>query len=175
MSRLIHDMLSLASADNQTWSMHFEKISLDTMIPEVYERYHMLAKRKGLKLQITLPDSGEEPEVICDGQRLEQVLGILLDNAVSYTPKGGIIYLGYEKDGARWKLWVADNGPGIPDEWKERIFDRFFRGDISRKEKKHFGLGLSIAGEIVRLHKGKIWVEDREGGGCVFYFSVPGG
>ncbi|WP_302417627.1 sensor histidine kinase [Blautia marasmi] len=175
MSRLIHDMLSLASADNQTWSMHFEKISLDTMIPEVYERYHMLAKRKGLKLQITLPDSGEEPEVFCDGQRLEQVLGILLDNAVSYTPKGGIIYLGYEKDGARWKFWVADNGPGIPDEWKERIFDRFFRGDISRKEKKHFGLGLSIAGEIVRLHKGKIWVEDREGGGCVFYFTVPGG
>lgn len=175
MSRLIQDMLSLASADNQSWSMHFEKISLDTMIPEVYERYQRLAKKKDLQLQINLPDCEEEPEVFCDGQRLEQVLGILFDNAVSYTPMGGTIYLGYEKDGARWKLWVADSGPGIPDEWKKRIFDRFFRGDTSRKDKKHFGLGLSIAGEIVRLHKGKIWVEDREGGGSVFYFTVPGG
>lgn len=174
MSRLVNDMLSLASADNQSWSMHFEKVSLDTLFSEVYGRYHMLAKKKGLKLHISLPECEENPIVLCDGQRLEQVLDILLDNAVSYTPQGGTILLGYEKDGTKWKFFVADSGPGIPDKWKERIFDRFFRGDASRKEKKHFGLGLSIAGEIVRLHKGKIWVEDRKGGGSVFYFTVPG-
>ena len=174
MSRLVNDMLSLASADNQSWSMHFEKVSLDTLFSEVYGRYHMLAKKKGLKLHISLPECEENPIVLCDGQRLEQVLDILLDNAVSYTPQGGTILLGYEKDGTKWKFFVADSGPGIPDKWKERIFDRFFRGDASRKEKKHFGLGLSIAGEIVRLHKGKIWAEDRKGGGSVFYFTVPG-
>ncbi|MDT4372312.1 HAMP domain-containing sensor histidine kinase [Blautia coccoides] len=174
MSRLIQDMLTLAGADNQSWSVHYEKISLDTMIPEVYEKYHILAEKKGLHLQISLPPCEEESEVFCDGQRLEQVLGILLDNAVSYTPEGGTIFLGYAREGSKWKLWVGDTGPGIPDPWKERVFERFFRGDASRKEKKHFGLGLSIAGEIVRLHKGKIWVEDRDGGGTVFYFTIPG-
>ena len=69
---------------------------------------------------------------------------------------------------------VCDNGPGIPDEQKDRIFDRFFRGERSRNQSGHFGLGLSIASEIIQAHGGSIRVEDAPGGGAMFIFSLPG-
>jgi signal transduction histidine kinase len=101
------------------------------------------------------------------------VLGILLDNAASYTPKAGDIQLGISSARGHLLLWVADNGPGIPDSSKKIIFDRFYRGDASRKDKRHFGLGLCIAKELIQLHQGKIWVEDNQPTGSVFYISLP--
>ena len=68
---------------------------------------------------------------------------------------------------------MADHGTGIPDEEKERIFDRFYQSDRSRKEKEHFGLGLSIARELTELQKGKLTVTDTEGGGCTFLLLLP--
>lgn len=173
MSQLINDMLALANSDTQTWSMYLEPVALDSILPDLYEKYQPLAGKNGLKLLVDLPDSDAVPFALCDRQRIEQVMEILLDNAVSYTQKGGSITLGLSQDGTKWRLWVKDTGPGVPDQWKEQIFGRFFRADPSRKDKKHFGLGLSIAQEIVRLHKGKIWVEDRPGGGAVFCVQLP--
>lgn len=173
MSQLIDDMLALASADNQSWPMHFEVTSLDELIPQLYEKYHSLARAKGLRLDISLPPLEEVPAALCDQRRISQVLGILLDNALSYTPPGGRVTLGLRPDGCGWRLWVADTGPGIPDEWKARVFERFFRADQAREDRKHFGLGLSIAKEIISLHSGRIWVEDAPGGGAVFCVFLP--
>lgn len=172
MSRLIDDMLSLSSADNQSWSMHFEPVPLDTLLLDLYETYLPLVRKKNLILNVELPD-GALPCGICDQQRIKQVLGILLDNAISYTPVGGSVVLGTRLDGTRLLVWSANTGPCIPDEQKELIFDRFFRIDTSRQDKQHFGLGLCIAREIMRLHKGNIWVEDKPGGGCIFYLTLP--
>lgn len=174
MSQLINDMLSLASADNQSWPIHPERTALDELVPELYEKYHSLANAKGLTLKISLPSPEEVPTAVCDRQRIAQILGIFLDNAISYTPKGGSITLGLSPMEGGWKLWVADTGPGIPDEWKSRVFERFFRADPSREDRRHFGLGLSIAAEITRLHGGKIWAEDNPGGGTVFSLMLPG-
>lgn len=172
MARLIDDMLSLANADSQTWSIHFAPVDLDTMLLELYDKYLPLFRKQQLSLNIDLPETSLCP-VLCDEQRIQQVMGILLDNACSYTPKGGTVTLGICQENSRIRLWVSDTGPGISDEQKKQVFHRFFRTDSARKEKKHFGLGLCIAKEIIKLHHGKIWVEDRPGGGAIFCLLLP--
>lgn len=171
MSRLIEDMLSLTGADNGTWTVQMEQVPMDTLLLNVYEAYGHLVQKQKLRFKIDIPEE-TLPYGICDKQRIEQVLGILLDNAITYTPRGGDITVGIQKVGSKLKLWVANTGPGIPDEQKNRIFDRFYRMDIARKDKQRFGLGLSIAQEIIRLHKGKIWVEDCPDGGVRFCFTI---
>lgn len=172
MSRLIDDMLTLANADNRSWSIHPADIELDTLLLQTYEKFERVARDRGLHLDISLPED-IPPSCQCDGERIAQVLSILIDNAMSYTPNGGHICLGLKMDGSKARIYIADNGPGVPDESKRSIFDRFYRVDKSHKDKAHFGLGLCIAKEIMKLHKGKIWVEDTPGGGATFLILVP--
>ena len=172
MTRLIGDMLSLANADNGSWSIHPEPLELDTLLLMTYEKYEQLAELKGLLLSVVLPDTELTP-CSCDEGRMTQVLSILLDNAFSYTPPGGKINLSLAKEGNRYLLRVADNGPGIPAQSKALIFERFYRDDKSHQDKEHFGLGLCIAQEIVKLHKGRLLIEDTPGGGATFVISLP--
>lgn len=167
MARLIDDMLSLAGADSKSWTVQFAPAELDTMLLELYETYQPLFRSQQILLKIDLPKTAVLP-VKCDRQRIWQVMGILLDNARSYTPKGGRVTVGIRQENSRTRLWVSDTGPGVLDVHKEQIFDRFFCADPARNGKNHFGLGLCIAKEIVKLHHGKIWVEDGTGGGAVF-------
>ena len=172
MSRLINDMLSLANADNHSWKLLLSNCELDTLLLDVYEKYETLAAKKQLSLEIRLPD---DPVAPCrlDAFRISQVLAILLDNAFSYVPAHGKIILSLEQKERQILLYVSDNGPGIPDEAKEAVFERFYRQDTSRKEKQHFGLGLCIAKEIMQLHHGSIHIEDTPGGGATFVLTFP--
>lgn len=173
MSRLINDLLTLAKVDNSKFEMHFSTVELDTLLLNTAEKFEPLAEQKYIHISVSLPDE-TIPPCIADHQRLEQVFSILLDNAVSYTPKGGQIHLSLLVSHARLEVRIADNGPGISDENKEKIWARFSRLDKSHTDRKHFGLGLSIAKEIVKNHKGKIWVEDAIGNtGTVFIVSIP--
>ncbi len=172
MSRLIGDMLTLAGADNGSWSIQPAPVELDTLLLQSYEKFETVAAQKGMQLRIELPDTALPPYV-CDGERIAQVLSILLDNAMSYTPQGGHILLSISKEGNRWMLRVQDNGPGIPQEARAQIFERFYRAEKSRKDKEHFGLGLCIAQEIVRLHRGRLYLDDTPGGGATFVVSLP--
>lgn len=167
MSHLIDEMLQLASADSHTWNLHFAPAALDTLLLSTYEKYELLADEKEIKLTVCLPED-EVPAVSCDEERIAQILSILMDNALSYTPAGGTIRLSLAVFSGKIHMSVADTGPGIPDEDKKRIFQRFYRLDPSRTKKEHFGLGLSIAWEIIRLHKGKLLVTDTPGGGSTF-------
>ena len=81
--------------------------------------------------------------------------------------------LGVEEKEKYFRIYVQDNGPGIPDENKEAVFQRFYREDSARKDKQHFGLGLCIAKEIVTLHKGSIRITDTLGGGSTFVIKLP--
>lgn len=172
MTRLINDMLCLANADNHTWNLRSAPCELDTLLLETYEKYEPLAHQKCLHLDISLPDEPVSP-CICDAARITQVLGILLDNAMSYVPDQGKISLSLGQDDHSFILTVKDNGPGIPDDSKEAVFRRFYRGDSSRNDKQHFGLGLCIAREIVLLHRGTVCIEDAPGGGTVFTVRLP--
>jgi len=97
----------------------------------------------------------------------------LLDNAVSYTPEGGHILASILESHNKFIITVSDSGPGIPDEAKEKVFSRFYRYDQSRTDKNHFGLGLSIAKEIIELHEGAIAVQDSAEGGAKFIVVLP--
>ena len=172
MSRLIGDMLALANADNKSWSIMKSPCELDTLLLETYEKYEPLLREKGISMNVELPDESLSP-CRCDGGRISQVLGILLDNGASYVPAGGKIRLGVEEKEKYFRIYVEDNGPGISDENKEAVFQRFYRADSSRKDKQHFGLGLCIAKEIVTLHHGSIRIEDTKGGGTTFVVRLP--
>lgn len=172
MSRLIGDMLVLANADNKSWSILKSPCELDTLLLETYEKYELLLREKGISMNVELPDEPLSP-CRCDGGRISQVLGILLDNGASYVPAGGKIRLGVEEKEKYFRIYVEDNGPGISDENKEAVFQRFYRADSSRKDKQHFGLGLCIAKEIVTLHHGSIRIEDTKGGGTTFVVRLP--
>lgn len=173
MSALINDMLTLSQSDNRLFSVSPKPTELDTLLMNVFEAFEPLTKEKSIALSVRLP---EEALPLCpaDPERISQVLFILLHNAVSYTPDHGKIELSlfHEKD--RFLLSVKDNGIGISDEDKGKIFDRFFRAEKARSTKGHFGLGLSIACEIVKAHGGSIRVTDAEGGGSIFTVILPG-
>lgn len=172
MSRLIEDMLSLANADNHSWKIQMAPAELDTLLLKAYESYEPLAHKKHISLHISLPED-TLPVCLCDEARIMQVLAVLIDNAISYTPEGGCITLTLRQQKETIQLQVSDNGPGIPDSQKEAVFRRFYRADAAHQDREHFGLGLCIAREILRLHHGTITITDTPGGGATFQCTLP--
>ncbi len=190
MSRLISDMLQLANADDRSWSIQPAPVEMDTLLLQVWEHFEPAAISHGLHWEISLPDV-PVPRCVCDGERIRQLLSILIENAFSYTPSGGLVKLSLSVPSQAGKsaaymplsrrfthrdclcIAVSDNGPGIPDDQKEAVFERFRRLDRSRTDKSHFGLGLCIAQEIARLHHGQISLTDTPGGGATFTLMLP--
>lgn len=174
MSRLISDLLTLAGADSQRLLLCRKDCEMDTLLLNTFEAFEPLAQEKGYALSIFLPDTRLLP-VSCDSDRIRQVLSILIHNAFCYTPAGSHISLVLDETPEGLALSVSDNGPGVPDEAKAHIFERFYRADDSRSDSGHFGLGLSIAQEILRAHGGMISVHDTPGGGATFTLTLPQG
>ncbi len=178
MSRLIDDLLLLASADSGTWEIHREKTDMDTLLIETYESFLPLCQEKQVSLHLKLPQT-PLPAILSDPQRIRQILSILLDNALAYSPAHGEIQICAKAPAFSPRrpgyltLQVKDQGCGIPDPAKPRVFDRFYRADQARSKKAHFGLGLSIAKELACLHQGTISVTDNPGGGSCFTVTLP--
>lgn len=183
MSRLITDMLQLAGADSHTWTIRPAEVETDTLLLQIWEHFEPVAASLGLRWDLSLPE-GSVPHLFCDEERIRQLLSILIENAFSYTPSGGLVSLTLSpvlpsraRRSARHDclgITVSDNGPGIPDGQKEAVFERFYRLDRSRTDKSHFGLGLCIAQEIAHLHHGQILLTDTPGGGASFTVVLPG-
>lgn len=172
MGCLIDDMLTLSCSDNHQFSVDPEPVEMDTLILSSYEAFEPLARERSLALSVELPDRAL-PCCTCDKNRIRQVISILLSNALSYTPSGGHVKLSLACEKEIFSFSVADNGIGISDEEKKRIFDRFYRAEKARSTKGHFGLGLSIAYEIVKSHHGSLSVSDAPGGGAIFTVKLP--
>lgn len=171
MNGLIKAMLSLASSDAGNWKMDIRETNVDMLLIETWEAFSETARKKNIRLNLDIEES--YPTIPCDKERVSQVLGIFLDNAISYSPSGTAVQIGAKVQGKKLVFYVIDHGPGIPDSEKEKVFERFYSGDPSRTEKGHYGLGLSIAQEIVKLHYGKIELKDTLGGGCTFEINLP--
>lgn len=171
MSGLIRDLLSLAEADRHSFSISAAPTELDTLLLDTYEAFEPLAKEKGYLLSIEIP-AEPVPPVQCDKDRIRQVLEILIENGFAHTPAGSRIALFLEKKNNDILLSVEDNGHGIPASQRSHIFDRFFSLDCSHKG-THFGLGLSIAQEIILAHHGQIQIKDSALGGAAFIIKLP--
>lgn len=167
MARLIDDMLLLASAENSTWDVKLEEINPEDLIIDGYEAYQSLCREKNITLKTELPEK-ILPYIKGDEERLGQLMGILINNAISYSPEKTDIIIRAESVKNVVRIMIIDHGCGVPDDKKKLIFDSFYRADKSRKDKEHFGLGLSIAREIMELHHGRIMVADTAGGGSTF-------
>lgn len=172
MTRLISDMLLLASSDAKTWSLVKEPVEIDTLLIEIYDMFCSCYNNKNYRLHLSLPEE-ELPVIYGDAERIKQILTILIDNAMSYTPAEGVIALMAYSQKDYVIVEVEDHGPGISDEDKKLVFERFYKKDQSRNDKNHFGLGLSIAKELAELHGGNITVKDTPGGGATFVLWLP--
>lgn len=171
MSRLVDDMLTLASSDSGNWSVSFSPVDLNTLLLDIYETYEPLCLDKGIPIHLDLSDD-ILPTISGDAGRLSQLLMVLLDNALYYNKEGMPILLKAYQQKSKLMIQVIDHGSGIPDDKKELIFNRFFRGDASRNDKQHFGLGLSIARELASLHNGTLTVSDTPKGGATFTLTL---
>ena len=172
MSRLIGDMLTLSSSDSKAWELQKQPVELDMLLLEVYEAHYPLAKEQGIELTLSLYEQNV-PSMNLDRDGINQVLSILLDNARNHTPAPGKIELELIVHRKNVQIRVSDTGSGVPDDEKRRIFERFYRSEKSRSHRGHFGLGLSIAAEIVKKHNGRIWVQDATIGGAEFVVELP--
>ena len=117
-----------------------------------------------MSLSLDLTEDNYTP-ILCDPIRMEQVLAILLNNAISYSSSPNSIELSLKQVGKKVRFQVIDHGIGIPKDQHDKVFKRFYRADASRHETNHFGLGLSIAKEIINAHNGSIRINDTPGGG----------
>lgn len=173
-SRLLSDMLTLSSQDVERLDMHKAPVELDTLLLNACEAIERLATEKNIPLSVMLPNT-PIPPCCCDAERITQVITILLHNAISYTPENGqvTVTLAYEKK--RFVIKISDTGVGISDADKPHVFERFYRSEKARSDKNHFGLGLSIAYEIVATHNGSISIADNQTAdtGTVFTVRLP--
>ncbi len=172
MTKLVTDLLTVARSDNQKLTLVREKFDIADLLQQTVRRMQPLAARKNIRL---LCGDMKPLDIRADAQKIKQLLQILIDNAVKYTPEDGTITVALDgkADKSKVRLRVGDTGIGISPEDQERIFDRFYRVDKSRsRESGGNGLGLAIAREIVDLHKGKISVVSRQGEGSVFTIEL---
>ncbi|MBX5436188.1 MAG: sensor histidine kinase [Alicyclobacillaceae bacterium] len=172
LTRLIGDLLTLARADSGEAAIRREEVNLLPLVRSVADRMSVLAEAKPLSLTVEADPAGDY-RVHGDADRLRQLLTILVDNALKYTPSGGRVVISLSRRRRVVRLQVQDSGIGIAKEDQSRIFDRFYRGDRARERGTGgAGLGLAIAQWIVRMHRGRLSVHSEPGSGSVFTVSL---
>lgn len=168
---LIEDLLTISELESGRIKMNLQSVRLHPLVDRVLEDFKTQAESRRVVL------SNEVPELIAraDSDRLQQVLGNLIGNAIKYGRSDGHVGVtGKMANGTLIELCVQDDGPGIPAESLERVFERFYRVDKARsREQGGTGLGLSIVKHIVQSHGGKVWAKSEPGKGAAFYFTLP--
>src|SRR5215469_5910632 len=168
---LIEDLLTISELESGRIKMNLQSVRLHSLVDRVLEDFRTQAESRRVAL------SNEVPELTAraDSERLQQVLGNLIGNAIKYGRSDGHIGVtGRMSNGNVIELCVTDDGPGIPSESLERVFERFYRVDKARsREQGGTGLGLSIVKHIVQSHGGKVWAKSELGKGATFYFTLP--
>jgi signal transduction histidine kinase len=172
LSRLVEDLRLLTRADAGELALTTRPTDVGQLVSSVVQAYQPAARAKRIGLAAEVPPAIAPLDL--DPDRMRQVLSNLLANAVFHTPTGGRVTLRAEESPEGVRLTMDDTGPGIDADQRERIFDRFYRGDPARRrEDGGSGLGLAIARSIVEAHGGRIGVEDAPDGGSRFWLVVP--
>jgi len=173
LTKIVEDLLILSKIESKEFQLKMEVISIRDLIDDVIDFVKEPAEKK--RISISRNEIPSSMSVEADRNYLEQVLINLLDNAIKYSPEGGMITISaIEKDPGEIQFSIKDNGIGIPKEDLPRIFERFYRVDKGRsQELGGTGLGLSIVKHLVQAHGGKVWVDSQLGKGSTFYFALP--
>jgi signal transduction histidine kinase len=164
-------LLHLAQYQKGERELAFERINLGKAINTSYKKILPLAKKKDILVDIDVRDNF----IVADRVSIEEIILILLDNAVKYTPDGGKVSINSMIEGRNAIIKVIDSGPGISQKDISRIFDRFYRADHSRSKVNvsGFGLGLPIVKRVVELHHGSVYVSSKIGSGSIFTVRLP--
>jgi two-component system, OmpR family, phosphate regulon sensor histidine kinase PhoR len=169
---LIQDLLTISALESGRVQLNLQPVSLRAIADKVFADLKARAESRNVVLKNDLPDLTAN----ADESRLEQVLANLVDNAIKYGRQHGNVTVGGKGlDGDKIEIFVQDDGPGIPAESLDRVFERFYRVDKARsREQGGTGLGLSIVKHIVQNHGGEVWASSEMGKGATFFFTLPG-
>ncbi len=174
MDRLIHDMVVISSLESRVYPFYAESVHMPAFFEELKLLVEGTLKQKQQRLHTVIDGV---TEIRADRLLLEHMLVNLVSNASRYSPENSVITISLSRRDRRIDLRVCDQGPGIPEAYREKVFERFFRLDADRSRKEGgTGLGLSIVRHVARMHSGSVHIEDGpEGGACfVFLFSETG-
>ncbi len=172
LQNLVDDLRTLSLADAGELVLHCQPVSTRELLERTATAYHHRAEQQGVQVGVDVP--ADLPDIQVDPERMEQVLGNLVSNALRYTPAGGHIALGAEQKAGAISICVSDDGSGIAPEDLPHVFERSYRGDPSRTGTES-GLGLAIARSIVEMHSGTIRADSTMGAGTQIVITLPTG
>ena len=170
MSRTVDDLLTLSSADEGRLGLLVEAVDLRQVAAATVPS--LLPRARARRIDVSAACGAAFG--LGDPDRLRQALGNLIDNAIKYSPDGAAVRVRSWSTADEAGVSVDDDGPGVPGELRERVFDRFFRADAARgRGTGGSGIGLSIVREVARAHGGRAWVEPGPSGGSTFSLAIP--
>jgi two-component system sensor histidine kinase KdpD len=164
----IRDLLDLSRLESDAWRPRPDVYDLGEVLGTVAQRVPVAQRAR---VTFSVPD--DLPQVRVDFGQLARVVSSLVENALTYSPADQSVAVGARVLGYEMLVWVEDHGPGVPDEEKQQVFEKFYRGTASGVSPAGTGLGLAIVREIVRHHGGRVWVEDVDPHGARFVVSLP--
>lgn len=166
---LVDDLLTIENLESGRIELQMSDFEITEVIDQAITSVQSLA----LQRKVTLINKVKPLVVTADRQRLVQVLVNYLGNAISHSPPDTTISVTHQVTTYQTEIYVNDSGPGLSDENKIKVFDRFFQTADSKTRGKGYGLGLAICKMIIAAHGGKVGVVNAESGGCAFWFSIP--
>ncbi len=170
LAHLVENLLDVSQVKKEGMNLKVEPLDLPALVEGVVETLKII--KPGVKIAVSVPPDCRE--ISCDKDRLRQIFTNLIENAIKYSADKGTVRVAVEKKAGEVRASVADDGPGIPEEARDKIFDAFYRvNDPVNIKTPGTGLGLTITKAIVEALGGRIWVESPAGGGSQFIFSLP--
>lgn len=172
--QLVNDLLDVSRIEEGRFGYSFSLESPEIVVDKIVSKFSDKIRENKLQFSFEKPKTAL-PKVSIDGDKLEMAIENLIDNAVKYTPSGGKIKIYFKiTDSDYLTVFVEDTGIGVPENQQHRVFDKFFRADNAVKfQTEGSGLGLYIAQNIIKSHRGKINFKSQEGKGSIFYFTLP--
>jgi PAS domain S-box-containing protein len=169
---LVDSILDIAKMEGGTMTLDRAPQSLLAIAENIREELFPIAQELEITIQLDVPE--DLPPLLIDTHKIERVLLNLMDNALKFAPAEGLITIAAKTlDGDWMRVDVRDNGPGIPDDQKQHVFERFGQVSNSRGRRRGTGLGLTFCKLTIEAHGGQIWIEDNPGGGSIFAFTLP--
>jgi signal transduction histidine kinase len=172
MLAMVESILEINRMESGKLELSLNRIDLPALVNETISELQITAT--DYQVTVTLEAEAGIPQIVLDKNKIQRVINNLIDNALKFSPDGGqVLVKVVPSDEVNIEIHVLDRGPGIPDEYSQSIFDRFFQIPGHSSRKRGTGLGLTYCKLITEAHHGRIWVKNRTGGGSDFGLSLP--